>query len=110
MRTWVEVIEPVEDVGLELAHARGIAWWALALAAVVLCCTHENNLEGDDNNQGQWVGDDSPWDCEVVQSAAVKHLCASLEPGSTLEGCAIGLQQHVTQVKGVKNPYKGQLM
>lgn len=90
--TRVQVVQTVKDVRVELADARGVAGWALALLSVVLDSEQEASLDHCDDDQGQGVVDDAPWDGEVVQGATVEHLCAGLEPGATADGCTVCLE------------------
>jgi hypothetical protein len=69
-------------------------------APVVLSRANQASLDGDNEDQGQRVVDDRPWDREVVQGATVEHLRAGLEPGAPLDVRTVGL---TNQVKTVNN-------
>ena len=93
-RTWVKVVEAAEDGGVELADAGGVARGALAGLPVALDGAQQGDLDHHHRKQGQRVVDDAPGHREVVQRAPIEHLCAGLEPGASLDRCAVGLERH----------------
>ena len=70
----VQLVHAVEDGGVELPDTGREPSRAVAAAAVRLDSAEKSDLNSDDNNEGQRVGDNAPRNGEVVQGAACRSV------------------------------------
>mmetsp|Transcript_28578 Transcript_28578/g.77100 ORF Transcript_28578/g.77100 Transcript_28578/m.77100 type:complete len:306 (-) Transcript_28578:58-975(-) len=90
--TRVQLVQAIEDVGVELANTWGKASGASSVHPELLHSAQQNNLNQGHGSQGQGVLHHAEGHGKVVQGATVEHLSASLEPCATLDVSTVGLQ------------------
>ena len=70
----------------------GVAGRASTIGAELLNGSHKHNVDSNNGDQGQRVGNNAPRCREVVEQAAVEHLGAGLEVGPADDGGTVRLQ------------------